>query len=249
MELYFIRHGQSRNNAGFDNPEYKENPDPPLTDIGMKQARLLAEYLTKNQPLTNAGNLDFQNRRGFGLTHIYTSLMERAVDTAALTARGLPQIPFAAWSEIHESGGIYGREGESKLKGLPGKPRSYFEQNFPELTLPDDLNETGWWNRLLVETEEECQARAKQVLADLIARHGDKRGQPDQRVALFSHGGFFVHLTCAMLNLPWRQAAHSMKSWFLLSNCSISRFDIRGEDLILSYMNRTDHLPDHLITG
>jgi len=204
--------------------------------------------LEKNQPITNGTNLDFQNRRGFGLTHIYTSLTERAVQTAALTARGLPQIPFAAWPEIHESGGIYGRDSESKLKSLPGKPRSYFEQNFPELKLPDNLNETGWWSRPF-ETEAECQERAKQFLADLLARHSDKRGQPDHRVAIFSHGGFFVHLTCAMLNMLWRQATPGFRSWFLLSNCSISRFDFRGEDLILSYMNRTDHLPDYLITG
>lgn len=248
MELYFIRHGQSRNNAGWDNPEYKENPDPALTDIGHEQARLLADYLVKNQPISNDGNLDFQNRRGFGLTHIYTSLMERAVNTAALTARGLPEVPFASWPEIHESGGIYGRDGESKLKGLPGKSRSYFEQTIPELSLRDDLDEKGWWNRPF-ETEEECRARARQFLTDLLARHGDKRGQADERVAIFSHGGFFIHLMCVMLDLPWRQATNGMKSWFLLNNCSITRFDIRGEDLILSYMNRTDHLPDHLITG
>jgi broad specificity phosphatase PhoE len=34
MELYFIRHGQSVNNAGWGDPTYRENPDPPLTEIG-----------------------------------------------------------------------------------------------------------------------------------------------------------------------------------------------------------------------
>jgi len=248
MELYFIRHGQSQNNAGWDNPGYKENPDPPLTDIGTEQARHLANYLEKNQPISNGSKWDFQNRRGFGLTHIYTSLMERAVHTAALTARSLPQVPFAAWKEIHESGGIYGRDDESKLKALAGKSHSYYEQNFPELTLPEGLDETGWWNRPF-ETEEECHERARQFLTDLLTRHGDRKGQPDHRVAIFSHGGFFIHLMCAMLNIPWRQAFNGFKSWFLLSNCSISRFDIRGEDMVITYMNRTDHLPDHLITG
>ncbi|WP_345322876.1 hypothetical protein [Candidatus Villigracilis proximus] len=40
-----------------------------------------------------------------------------------------------------------------------------------------------------------------------------------------------------------------MKSWFLLNNCSISRFDIRKGEIMISYINRTDHLPAHLITG
>jgi hypothetical protein len=52
----------------------------------------------------------------------------------------------------------------------------------------------------------------------------------------------------AMLKLPWRQAAHGLRSWFVLNNCSISRFDIFGDELSIAYINRTDHLPDHLIT-
>jgi hypothetical protein len=39
-----------------------------------------------------------------------------------------------------------------------------------------------------------------------------------------------------------------LKSWFLLNNCSISRFDIRGNEITVAYINRTDFLPDHLIT-
>jgi hypothetical protein len=40
-----------------------------------------------------------------------------------------------------------------------------------------------------------------------------------------------------------------MKSWFVLNNCSISRQDVRGNEISITYLNRTDHLPDHLITG
>ena len=63
-----------------------------------------------------------------------------------------------------------------------------------------------------------------------------------------SHGGFFVHLVCVMLDLPWRQASNGLESWFLLNNCSLSRFDINKKEVTICYMNRTDHLPDHLIT-
>ena len=100
MELYYIRHGQSQNNAGWGNPAYKENPDPALTGIGQEQACYVAEFLEEAQPLTNPQRWNIQNRLGFGLTHIYTSLMERAVNTAAPTARALG-VPFAAWTEIH----------------------------------------------------------------------------------------------------------------------------------------------------
>jgi 2,3-bisphosphoglycerate-dependent phosphoglycerate mutase len=120
-------------------------------------------------------------------------------------------------------------------------------ENFRTLTLPDDLDETGWWNRPF-EAEEDRQPRADQVFADLLARHLDAEGQPEARVALVSHGGFFMRLLSAVLMLPWRQAAHGLKSWFLLNNCSVSRFDIRADEITVAYINRTDFLPDHLIT-
>jgi 2,3-bisphosphoglycerate-dependent phosphoglycerate mutase len=246
MELYFIRHGQSQNNANWGNPDYKENPDPALTDIGHEQACHVAEFLKESQNITNPKSWNIQNRMGFGLTHIYTSLMQRAVNTAAPTARALG-IPFAAWQEIHESGGIFERDGERRLQGLPGQSRAYYEQYFPELGLPDRLDGTGWWNRPF-ETEEECHARAEQFLSDLLARHGDRDGQPEQRVAIFSHGGFFVHLMFAILNTPWRQAAPGFKSWFMMNNCAISRIDFHPGSIDIAYINRTDHLPDHLIT-
>jgi len=246
MELYFIRHGQSVNNANWSNAGYQESPDPTLTEIGHQQAQILADFLKKNQTITKEDEWNIQNRYGFGLTHLYTSLMERAAFTAAPIAQAL-DIPLLAWKEIHEEGGIYSREDKSNVQGLSGRPRSFFMQNFRTLTLPDDLDETGWWNRPY-EGDEERQPRADQVLAELLTRHRDQKGKPVHRVAFVSHGGFFMRLLCAMLKLPWRQASLGMRSWFILNNCSISRFDIYGDELNIGYLNRTDYLPDHLIT-
>lgn len=248
MELYFIRHGQSVNNAGWNNPEYMEHPDPYLTELGIEQAKYLAKYLKEKQHITNDRVWNNQNQYGFGFTHIYTSLMERAVATAAPTVRALETVPFSAWVDIHEEGGIYARTDEDKFSGLPGKPRSFFEKNFPELKLPNNLDESGWWNRPF-ESDEERQPRADNVFAELIARHADRQGQPEERIAIVSHGGFFVRLISSMLKLPWRQAAFDMKSWFLLNNSSISRFDIRDDEIMISYINNTSHLPAHLISG
>lgn len=253
MELYFIRHGQSQNNANWNNHHYQESPDPTLTELGHEQARLLAEFLKKHQIIRDNKAWNIQNRYGFGLTHVYTSLMERAAFTAAPIAQAL-ELPLIAWKEIHEEGGIFSREDrrsgpvdKSNIEGLPGRPRSFFMQNFRTMTLPEDLDETGWWNRPF-EAEEERQPRADQVFADLLARHRDHEGQPEARIALVSHGGFFMRLVSAMLKLSWRQAALGFKSWFMLNNCSISRFDIRGEEINIAYLNRTDYLPDDMIT-
>lgn len=246
MQLYFIRHGQSINNANVGNAEHVENPDPYLTEKGLEQAELLAKYLKEHQIVTDDKTWNTQNQFGFGLTHIYTSLMERAAMTADPTAHALG-IPFTAWVDIHEEGGIYAREKDKDKKGLSGKPRSFFEKNIPELNLPNDFDESGWWNRPF-ETEEERQLRADKVLTELIARHGDRDGQPEEHIALVSHGGFFMRFMCSLLNLPWRQGAHGMRSWFLINNCSISRFDIHKDWFTVCYINRTDHLPAHLIS-
>jgi 2,3-bisphosphoglycerate-dependent phosphoglycerate mutase len=248
MQLYFIRHGQSINNLNAGNSEYKENSDPFLTEIGIEQAEILAMYLKEKQHIINGKDWNVQNQYGFGLTHIYTSLMERAVATAAPTARALETVPFNAWTEIHEEGGIYAREKDDNKKGLSGKPRSFYEKNFPELKLPDGYDESGWWNRPF-ESIEDRQPRADKVLAELIARHGDRKGQPEHRIAFVSHGGFFVRLISAMLKLPWRQGAYDLKSWFFINNCSISRFDIHKGEIMICYMNRIDHLPARLISG
>jgi broad specificity phosphatase PhoE len=248
MQLYFIRHGQSINNANWNNPQYKENSDPFLTEIGLEQAEYLAKYLKENQMVTDEKAWNNQNQFGFGLQHIYTSLMERAVKTAMPTVQALGNIPFSVWTDIHEEGGIYAREEENRYTGLPGKPRSFYEKNFPALKLPDGYDESGWWNRPF-ETEEERQPRADKVLAELIERHGDQEGQPEQRIALVSHGGFFMRLLSSMLALSWRQGALGMKSWFILNNCSISRFDFVKDEFFVQYINRTDHLPANLITA
>ena len=247
MQLYYIRHGQSINNANATNNLHEENPDPFLTEKGLEQAELLAKYLKENQTLTDDKSWNVQNQHGFGLTQIYCSLMERAAMTAAPSARALG-IPFTTWVDIHEEGGIYAREKEENKKGLSGKPRSFYEKNLPELILPEDYDESGWWNRPF-ESEEERQSRADKVLAELIARHGDREGQPEQRIAFVSHGGFFMRFMCAVLELPWRQGAHGLRSWFLLNNCSISRFDFRKDYAMVSYVNNTNHLPAELITG
>ena len=247
MQLYFIRHGQSINNANWDNKEYKENPDPYLTEIGLEQAEHLARFLKSKEHITHPNEWNIQNQYGFGFSHIYTSLMERAVATGSPTARALSGVPFEAWVDIHEEGGIYAREKEENHKGLSGHPRSFFERNFPELKLPKDYGESGWWNRPF-ESEEERQPRADMVLAELLRRHGDKEGQPQERIAFVSHGGFFVRFMSAILQLPWRQAAHDMRSWFLLNNCSISRIDFEKDKVTVCYINRTDHLPAHLVT-
>ena len=242
MQLYFIRHAQSQNNALWvENLSYQgRTEDPELTPTGYEQARHLARYLSQSPPPRSLPMPDWnpQNAGGFDITHIYCSLMVRAVATGTIVARAL-NMPLVAWMDLHETGGIVALDQETDERvGLPGNNRAYFEARYPDLILPENLGEEGWWNRP-AEAYEQRPVRARRVLDELFEKHGDG----DDRVAVISHGAFFGYLMSAILDLP------SMPPpWFGLSNTGIARFDFHEERLMISYVNNTFHLPRDLVT-
>ena len=240
MQLYFIRHGQSENNAlWMSTGSHKwRSEDPGLTEVGRQQAEIVAQFLGQADPTPTLNGRDIQNVAGFGVTHLYSSLMVRAVTTGSIIATALG-LPLAAWEDTHEWGGIYLRDEQTDEPiGLPGRNRAYFEQHFPDFVLPDSLGEVGWWNRPFEEPEQRLP-RARCFLRDLIERHG----HTDDRVAVVSHGGFFNFLLAAILDMPGREGYR-----FFLNNAAISRFDFNDEDTWLVYLNRVDFLPKELIT-
>ena len=146
MILFFIRHAQSENNALLNATQSRSGrlDDPALTSIGKKQASLLAEFLEKGNPAGGYGMLD-AGENGFGITHLYTSLMLRAVETALRVGNCLNLRPVGS-ELLHESGGVYlGDETKGDVIPTLGKSASFFRQYFPELQLPPELLREGWW--------------------------------------------------------------------------------------------------------
>jgi 2,3-bisphosphoglycerate-dependent phosphoglycerate mutase len=240
MQFYFIRHGQSENNALWmrTGSHIGRSEDPGLTETGQQQSEFLAQFLGQADPNLAASSSDTQNVAGFGITHLYTSLMVRAVATGTIIAQAL-DLPLVAWEDLHEWGGIYLRDEQTDERmGLPGRNRAYFEAHYPDLVLPDSLGEAGWWNRPFEEAELRLP-RAQRVLHDLLDRHG----HTDDRVVVVSHAGFFNYLLAALLNLPGREG-----HWFVMNNAAISRIDFHEDEIGLVYLNRVDFLPKRLIT-
>lgn len=241
MQFYFIRHGQSENNllwaetGSFDG----RSDDPRLTEAGQQQVEKLAELLTRPGGRSAIPpEYDGQNVTGFHITHLYSSLMLRAIDTASILARALG-LSVVAWEDVHEVGGIHWKEGAGEDPvGRPGKNRAYFEEHYPHLTLPSGLGAKGWWDRPF-EPLEDRPKRAARFLRELLARHGDS----GDRVAVVSHGGFYNHLMRAILDLP-----PEGELWFSLNNAAITRIDFAPEGIFVQYTNRVDHLPPELIT-
>jgi len=211
--------------------------DPELTEKGWKQAEHLANFL-KNGPARGGTLPPGEKLEGFRITHLYSSLMVRAVSTGTIVSRAIG-VPLHAIEEIHECGGIYlDDEKTGEPVGMAGKSRQYFQETFPDCVLPENIKVDGWWARSF-ETEEERLPRARRFMAGLLEKHGNTH----DRVAMISHAGFYNELLAAILDWP---RPHS--TWFNLFNTGITciKFHL-GETIVLS-MNRTDHLPYDLIT-
>lgn len=240
MQLYFIRHGQSENNILWERENYNQlrYDDPALSELGKKQAQCIAKALADAAQRSADEEKETHYTHKFGITHIYTSLMIRAIDTGTAIATALG-LPLVVWMDLHESGGIFKENPQSgELIGQPGKTRDYFEAHYPNLQIPEPFDAGGWWQRPF-EPREARPARARQVLTELLARHGNT----DNHVVLVSHGGFYNYLIRAILKLPAEQPL-----WLDVQNTSISRIDFLPEETKIVYSNRVNFLPHDLVS-
>jgi 2,3-bisphosphoglycerate-dependent phosphoglycerate mutase len=238
MQLYFIRHAQSANNKLYEETGKwnGRDTDPELTELGHEQARRLAVHVAcANGELPRR---DFMNRSTFGFTHLYSSLMVRALATASYLSEAL-NLPLVASEDWHEGGGIFVIDEETgERSGQPGKTRSELAARFPHAQLPETLDESGWWNRAHESVDLQAR-RARRVIYDLIEQHGGT----DDRVAVVSHGGFYNFVLAELLGI---QADNGF--WFSINNTGITRFNFDSEGIGLAYANRLEHLPTELIT-
>jgi 2,3-bisphosphoglycerate-dependent phosphoglycerate mutase len=235
MHLYLIRHGQSTNNhlLSTTGAEIGRSFDPELTDIGRQQAEHLAQYLRAWEK-----NPDIFYRP---LTHLYCSPMTRAVRTGLPVARALG-LPLTAWKDIHEGGGLYLYDEETKeWLGQPGPDRAAMQARYPDLVWPAEMGDGPWWNRS-AEAPEERVPRARRVLAELMRRHPT---ESSDGVAFITHGAFVNYFMSALMGLE----AHRAPIWFLLNNTGFICIELRPErEPAILFANRLVHLPPELIT-
>lgn len=251
MQVYFIRHGQSVNNSLWEGEKYMAEgrmADPPLTQKGLRQAEITGDFLALKREACNLmrPELDYQNRTGFHLTHLYCSLMERALQTGVIIAEKIG-LPLIGLEDVHEIGGIYH---ESIIDGLPvveilhGLGSKELAERYPTVQLNAPIPERGWWLGGKEPLEKRVE-RVKRVIQFIKDRHGGT----EDRVGIVTHGSFTAQLYRQILHLNMKpDIDYITRKGFVSNNCSITRVDDYGQEFLMMYFNRADHLPDELIT-
>lgn len=168
MELFIIRHGQS-----VGNTVQEDMPDCELTGLGRNQAETVARCM-----------------RGAELTHIVSSPLIRAIETAMPLSRATG-LPVRIWSDLYEvrNRGPY-----------RGPTPNALEKQFDGVRFEDEVDAEGWFCAG-DENAEMAHCRAGRVLERLR-----KQFPGDERVALFAHGGFNWHLLSVAIGLDHRSA-------------------------------------------
>ncbi|MFC4637291.1 histidine phosphatase family protein [Deinococcus hohokamensis] len=216
MKLLLIWHGQCGNNVIEHQADYAQarQPDPPLTALGRQQAQHLAQALS-------------------GVSHLYTSLMTRAVQTAAPLAQALG-LPAHGLAEAYEYGGLTTGPAGGFTR-VTGRDHASLQEECETLVWPHDLTGRPWDGG--AEAWGGFAARAGRVLDQLRAAHRDDG-------TLNTHHDFAGALIRAALGWP----GPGKGPRFRLAHLSTSLLEVPADRSpgTVHWLNRIDHLPPEL---
>lgn len=233
MYLFLVRHAQSANNKQyFDLGQSDEGreADPALSKLGEKQAARLAKYLGKARNTVSKSPYNWMNYDRIQPTHLYTSLMTRAILTARSVADHL-DLPLNGLDYVHECGGVWLEDVNTKERiGQPGKNRAELQKLTPRLSV-SLTHEKGWWGQPH-ETSDQWRERARRFVNFAITGH-----KMDDSVMLFSHAQFIGEIISSIFGVKDPDEVR-----FHCGNTSITRLRWNGEHWAMQYQNRVSHL-------
>ena len=176
MNLMIVRHAESTANS---EDRWQGRADFRLSKVGRWQADRLRLRL---------------ERERYRPTHIYTSPLSRASETARIVASNWDR-PIKAWDELTEI----------DVGVIAGLTPAEVEEQFPEvarsLAASRDFGLVDG-----AETHNDRTVRAQRLVDRLIREHYNK-----DRVLLFTHGGILVHIIERLLGTDrlWGLGVHN----------------------------------------
>ena len=236
MDIFWIRHGESTNNALAD--PTRRVADPPLTALGRQQASRLAGFIARG------GHLEAGEREtGPPLDEMHASPMRRSLQTAQPLSGALG-LPTQVWVDVHEIGGMWVDGSDHE----PGMDRTTMAADFPEARIPSGIGERGWWTGGQ-ESAAAGSGRAIEVVRSLRQRAREQRPREQgarerlPRVAIVSHGDFMSAVVKAFADhLPQDGLYYDHR------NTGITRFRLTDGGCRVLYVNRAAHLEGEAAT-
>ncbi len=216
--LLLIRHAQSANNAL---PESQRVPDPGLTELGHRQADLLADGISR-----------------YPVTQIFCSPFRRSLDTTKPVSQVTKLVP-KIHAEIYEQGGCYSGHEVGKLLGAPGMNRMELEASYPGWTICETIGANGWNHGRSYETELKVEQRAMRVSTWLSKQWLQE--SPASMAAMVIHADFKRILLEALLGTS-RWTNH----WQPIYNTAITHLQHEDDRWQLVEWNSVQHLPPDL---
>jgi 2,3-bisphosphoglycerate-dependent phosphoglycerate mutase len=241
MRLFFIRHGQSQNNAlwAHNGTEIDRVSDPEITDIGHRQLQATARFLDFCLTSDISMGSDPSCGTETGNVILFCSLMTRAIQSASIIAERL-NLPVYAHLDIHESGGMYLDDLENGVRiGQRGLSKTEIDVKYPHVLLPAGMNPEGWWNRPFEEREMR-RDRVSKVLSWLKGTYGSTT----DTIILVSHAGFYNYFMREVLGM--NHDAYNV--WFEFFNGAATLFNFDEENINVFYSNRFDFMPMDIVT-
>ncbi len=223
LEIYLIRHAQSKANAGFSQSEevnFSDRADPVLTERGLLQAKNLGEYLS---------DIDF--------SCIYSSGLKRAVMTAAAVREhqneNKKHLLFPLLTE-NGTGDDYKGASWDELKLISSG-----------ISLIDDLSPDTpilYYNDY--KDEPSHFLRAKKVIDYLRSKHFN-----GEKICVVSHAAFITYI---VFHLMGHEKTPAFDISFSNTGITKIEFYKPGTnkygDVIFEYINDTSHLPSDMRT-
>lgn len=206
MRLLLIRHGQTIGNLN----NHLQGDDDPLTDLGRLQARTTANYLRQSETIT----------------HLYSSPLARAFETASIIGAAIRHEPMVqrGLAELN-IGNAAGTRFEHWAESNPAHVDTVLDPG----TRMDFLWEGG-------ESGHEFRDRVFAAWDHIVNEHVGS----DDVVSVVSHGGALSWIAARLQDLPidtWPDSS--------FHNLSISEIEIdrRGESTVIEW-NSVTHLMD-----
>ena len=216
LDLYIIRHGESRLNAGIgtENPTHKDTQDPVLTEKGIAQATAAGEFL-----------------KDVNFDAFYTSPLLRAARTATEILKKQNEAkPLNVMPELCEVGIIPEYKGVELDEILNFCPEAVYAEGTQTVE-----------TRMRYDTHAENDKVNKR--AQFVVDYLRKRYSNGERVALVSHAAFITNLVFVIMGLD-KTAPQFDIDYYNTGITRVTYYKpgtYRWGDTVFRYINDTSH--------